>query len=104
MTMANDDVRPSFLSGTLYAEISPEDKAQLEKKAKEVTFKKGDFVIAQGSTAKGVYFITKGKVKSYVTDKSGRETIVNLEGPGAAVGLMTGFFLQDTKSDNRGSA
>jgi CRP-like cAMP-binding protein len=38
-------------------------------------YKKGETLFREGSYPTGIYFITKGKVKKYKTDKEGREQI-----------------------------
>jgi CRP-like cAMP-binding protein len=39
------------------------------------TYKKGEILFREGSYPTGIYYVTKGKVKKYKTDKEGREQI-----------------------------
>lgn len=51
------------------------DLALLNNNMVTHTYKKGEILFREGSYPTGIYFVTKGKVKKYKTDKEGREQI-----------------------------
>lgn len=72
----------------LFSELTQEDRARFEKISQELTFQKGEFILKQGAHPRGVFFVSSGKVKCFAGNKGRREMILNMEGPGAALGLM----------------
>lgn len=69
--------------------LSHNDWMLLVDRAKQVTFKKGDVLIQQGSQAKMLYVIADGKVKVSILGKG-----LGQIGPGEVCGEMA--FLEDT--------
>ena len=57
------------------------------------TYKKKDDVYKEGSYPKGIYFVSKGKVKTYQTNEMGKELITELHKEGDFFGYLS--LLQD---------
>lgn len=66
------------------------------------TYKKKDDIYTEGAYPKGVYFINKGKVKTYQTNELGKELITELHKEGEFFGYLS--LLQDEKYTNSASA
>ena len=71
---------------------------QHEKK----TFKKKEDIYAEGSFPKGIYFINKGKVKTYQTNDQGKELITELYKEGEFFGYLS--LLQNEAYTNSAGA
>lgn len=66
------------------------------------TYKKKDDIYTEGAYPKGVYFINKGKVKTYQTNELGKELITELHKEGEFFGYLS--LLQDEKYTNSATA
>lgn len=66
------------------------------------TYKKKDDIYTEGSYPKGIYFINKGKVKTYQTNELGKELITELYKDGDFFGYLS--LLQDEKHTSTASA
>lgn len=66
------------------------------------TYKKKDDIYKEGSYPKGIYFISKGKVKTYQSNESGKELITALHKEGDFFGYLS--LLQDEKYMNSATA
>lgn len=72
-------------------------------KEKEVRFyKKKDDIYKEGAYPKGIYFISKGKVKTYQTSEFGKELITELHKEGDFFGYTS--LLQDEKYTSSATA
>ena len=65
-------------------------------------YKKKDDIYNEGNYPKGVYFVSKGKVKIYQTSESGKELITELHKEGDFFGYVS--LLQDEKYTSSASA
>lgn len=65
-------------------------------------YKKKDDIYSEGSYPKGIYFVTKGKVKTYQTNELGKELITELNKEGDFFGYNS--LLQDEKYTNSATA
>jgi len=65
----------SFKSDTILDDLPDEDVSLLKKNMVTHIYKKGEILFREGSYPTGIYYIEKGKVKKYKTDKEGREQI-----------------------------
>jgi len=65
----------NFNSDFILDDLPEEDLSLLKKNMVTHTYKKGERLFREGSYPTGIYYITKGKVKKYKTDKDGREQI-----------------------------
>ena len=66
------------------------------------TYKKKDDIYSEGSYPKGIYFISKGKVKTYQASESGKELITALHNEGDFFGYLS--LLRDEKYTNSATA
>ncbi len=51
-------------------------------------YRRGTLLMAEGDIATAMYIVETGQIKIYVSDKVGREVILDVQGPGAVVGEM----------------
>ena len=65
----------NFNSDSILEGLPDSDLALLNRNMVTHTYKKGEILFREGSHPTGIYYITKGKVKKYTTDKEGREQI-----------------------------
>ncbi|MDP2387608.1 MAG: Crp/Fnr family transcriptional regulator [Bacteroidota bacterium] len=65
----------NFKSDSVLEGLPEEDLDLLNKNMVCHTYKKGEILFREGSYPTGIYYIKKGKVKKYKTDKEGREQI-----------------------------
>ncbi len=65
-------------------------------------YKKKDDIYKEGNYPKGIYFINKGKVKSYYSNELGKELITDLYKEGDFFGYLS--LLQDEQYTNSASA
>ncbi|MCE3280711.1 MAG: transcriptional regulator, Crp/Fnr family [Bacteroidetes bacterium] len=65
-------------------------------------YKKKDEIYREGTFPKGIYFINKGKVKTFRASESGKELITSLHNEGEFFGYLS--LLQDEKYTNSASA
>jgi CRP-like cAMP-binding protein len=75
-----------FKSGSLLADLPPEDLALLTAHKSEQVYKKGEIIFREGAYPSGIFFITGGKAKKYKTDKDGREQIIYVANTGELIG------------------
>lgn len=64
-----------------------EDLAKLSNDRKVKTYKKKDIIFSEGNFPNGLYFINKGKVKTYKTNTDGKEFITGLYKEGDFIGF-----------------
>lgn len=65
----------NFNSDSILEGLPESDLALLNSNMVTHIYKKGEILFREGSYPTGIYYITKGKVKKYKTDKEGREQI-----------------------------
>lgn len=65
----------SFKSDSVLEGLPDTDMELLNKNMTTHVYKKGEILFREGSYPTGIYFINKGKVKKYKTDKDGSEQI-----------------------------
>lgn len=65
----------NFNSDSIFKGLPEYDLNLLYKNMVTHTYKKGETLFREGSFPTGIYFIKKGKVKKYKTDKDGKEQI-----------------------------
>lgn len=65
----------NFKSDSVLEGLPEEDLNLLKRNMVTHNYKKGEILFRDGSYPTGIYFIKKGKVKKYKTDKEGREQI-----------------------------
>lgn len=65
----------NFNSNSIFEGLPDTDMDLLSKNLITHVYKKGEILFREGSYPTGIYFVKKGKVKKYKTDKDGREQI-----------------------------
>ena len=65
----------SFNSDSIFDDLPKEDLVLLGRNMVTHNYKKGEILFREGSYPTGIYYIKKGKVKKYKSDKDGREQI-----------------------------
>jgi CRP-like cAMP-binding protein len=65
----------NFNSDSIFEGLQEDDIAILNKSMVTHSYKKGEILFREGSYPTGIYYIRRGKVKKYNTDKEGREQI-----------------------------
>ncbi|MGZ5191867.1 MAG: Crp/Fnr family transcriptional regulator [Flavisolibacter sp.] len=65
----------NFNSDSILEGLPESDLTLLNSNMVTHTYKKGEILFREGSYPTGIYYVTKGKVKKYKTDKEGREQI-----------------------------
>jgi CRP-like cAMP-binding protein len=65
----------SFNNDSILDDLPEEDIFLLNKNMVTHNYKKGEILFREGSYPTGIYYLKKGKVKKYKTDKEGREQI-----------------------------
>lgn len=89
----------NFGSDSVLEGLSIEDNQVLNRNKSTHRYKKGEILFREGSYPTGIYFIKKGKVKKYTTDKDGREQIIYICQAGELIGyhaLMCGEYFRDS--------
>lgn len=72
-----------------------EDLRKLSQERDTRIYKKKELIYMEGNYAKGIYFVTKGKVKTYKTHEQGKEFITGLHKEGDFFGYLS--LLEDEK-------
>jgi CRP/FNR family cyclic AMP-dependent transcriptional regulator len=73
---------------TLFAFLSPEARADLEKGAHAFSFKRGNILVSQGETSDSLYIVLSGKLKVFIGSEDGREIFLNYLEEGDAFGEL----------------
>ena len=77
------------LSGhILQAALPAVDWALLLQRGRSLTFRKGETIIARGSTGTSMYLIRDGRVEVSITTADGHKAVLNQMGPGEVVGEL----------------
>lgn len=76
----------NFKSNSVLEGLPEDDVALLKKNMISHRYKKGEILFREGSYPTGIYYIKKGKVKKYKTDKEGKEQIFYLCKQGELLG------------------
>ena len=53
---------------------------------RQVTAERGELIVSQGSDGESLYIVVSGQIRVYLSDETGKEMILGLEGPGAIFG------------------
>ncbi|NBT28803.1 MAG: Crp/Fnr family transcriptional regulator [Gammaproteobacteria bacterium] len=73
----------------LFSGLHDNDLTSLAQMAREVEVGVGDVIIHQGSQSDALYVVTEGQIRVFLTDESGKEIILSLDGPGTVVGEIS---------------
>jgi len=91
----------NFKSDSILEGLPEEDLHLIKKNMVTHIYKKGEILFREGSYPTGIYFIKKGKVKKYKTDKEGKEQIFYVCRKGELLGyhaLISDEKFSDTAS------
>lgn len=86
MNMGFDIEKFYSASTRMFDSLPPDDRMKLAKGKVDKKAKAGKIIYREGSLPKGVYIITKGKVKIYQTNQDGRKQIMYIYTKGEMFG------------------
>jgi len=72
----------------LFAGLSPEERAAVERRASTCKFAPGETLFEQGGTASQLFVITKGRVKVWRASEDGAALTLTLLGRGQPIGTL----------------
>lgn len=78
-----------FENPEILKHFSKEELAELSHEKKIISFKKGDLLIEEGATPKGIYYIDKGTAKMYKLGFNGKEQILRFIKTGDILGYRS---------------
>ncbi|WP_019630077.1 Crp/Fnr family transcriptional regulator [Actinomadura atramentaria] len=79
---------PPYEKGSFLAELSPDDRADLERIGHPRTFRRGETIFREGELSTWVAVLTAGRVKAYSDREQGGEALLAVRGPGALLGEL----------------
>src|SRR5690606_10076129 len=71
-----DNICTLFENPEILKHFSKEELAELSHERKTVSFRKGETIIEEGATPKGIYYIDKGTAKMFKLGFNGKEQIL----------------------------
>ena len=71
---------------TMFEALDERDLEALSAVARPVTAAPGEIIISQDSEGESLYVVVSGQIRVYLSDETGKEIILGLEGPGAIFG------------------
>lgn len=75
----------------LYDALSPEEFSTLYHSMQHRRYRVGEIIIEQHTLQPALFFVNRGKVKLYYSDKGSADVLVRIAGPGDIVGVDTFF-------------
>ncbi len=78
-----------FENQEILTKFSKEELAELSHEKKIISFKKGENIIDEGATPKGIYYIAKGTAKMYKLGFNGKEQILRFTKTGDIIGYRS---------------
>jgi len=70
----------------MFQPLGESDLDTLAGVARQITAERGELIVSQGSAGEGLYIVARGQIRVYLSDETGKEIILGLEGPGAIFG------------------
>ena len=70
----------------MFQSLGESDLDALAGVARQITAERGELIVSQGSAGESLYIVAKGQIRVYLSDETGKEIILGLEGPGAIFG------------------
>jgi cAMP-binding proteins - catabolite gene activator and regulatory subunit of cAMP-dependent protein kinases len=77
-----------YSNPSLFHDFTPENLAFIARHGVARSYPKNAILINEGDPSNALYVILKGKVKVYVSDKKGKEVLLNIQGPGECFGEL----------------
>lgn len=78
-----------FENHEILTHFTKEELAELSHEKKIISFKKGDNIIDEGATPKGIYYLAKGTAKMYKLGFNGKEQILRFTKTGDIIGYRS---------------
>ena len=75
----------------IFSNLSPEEIKALEARGSSVIYPKNRIVFTEGSYPKGVFYISRGKVKVYAIGNEGKAQIIHIAKAGEVIGFRAMF-------------
>ena len=76
-------------SPPLFSELSPDDIEFIASRGNTKTFPKNTIILNEGDESDFLCVILQGQVKVFVSEESGKEVILNIQGPGEYFGELS---------------
>ena len=70
----------------MFQSLGEPDLEALASVARQITAERGELIVSQGSAGESLYIVARGQIRVYLSDETGKEIILGLEGPGAIFG------------------
>jgi len=70
----------------MFQSLGESDLEALAGVARQITAERGELIVSQGSAGESLYIVARGQIRVYLSDETGKEIILGLEGPGAIFG------------------
>ena len=74
---------------TMFQALDERDLDTLAEVARQTTAERGEIIVNQGSKGESLYVVVSGQIRVYLSDETGKEVILGLEGPGAIFGEIS---------------
>src|SRR5690606_4072403 len=84
-----DNICTLFENPEILKHFSKEELAELSHERKTVSFRKGETIIEEGATPKGIYYIDKGTAKMFKLGFNGKEQILRFIKTGDILGYRS---------------
>jgi CRP-like cAMP-binding protein len=84
-----DNICSLFENPEILKHFSKEELSELSHEKKVVAYKKGDLIIEEGATPKGIYYIDKGTAKMFKLGFNGKEQILRFIKTGDILGYRS---------------
>jgi len=73
----------------MFQALDERDLDTLAEVARQATAEPGEIIVSQGSKGESLYVVVSGQIRVYLSDETGKEIILGLEGPGAIFGEIS---------------
>ncbi len=70
----------------MFQSLGESDLDALAGVVRQITAERGELIVSQGSAGESLYIVARGQIRVYLSDETGKEIILGLEGPGAIFG------------------
>lgn len=84
-----DNICNLFENPEILKHFSKDELAELSHEKRIISFKKGEIIIEEGATPKGIYYIDKGTAKMYKLGFNGKEQILRFTKTGDIIGYRS---------------
>ena len=86
MTRNLKTVKESLSRVAMFQSLGESDLEAMASVARQITAERGELIVSQGSDGESLYIVVSGQIRVYLSDETGKEMILGLEGPGAIFG------------------